>query len=199
MSQPDYIIWKIDETEDELRNSLSHPKYFAAKIANLKPGSRRLLEILAVRRALKELFYGEEQEVFYDEHGCPSLAPGKPCISISHTHGYAAVITSDVPVGIDIERIGNRVERVVSHFLKPEETVTLALYSEQVPALHLAWSAKEAAFKILGQKYFDLQKLTTVTSIDVTHKMLTLAVEGHDKPLIVHYDYTEDYVLAYVM
>lgn len=199
MSQPDYIIWKIDETEDELRNSLSHPEYFAAKIANLKPGSRRLLEILAVRRALKELFYGEEQEVFYDEHGCPSLAPGKPCISISHTHGYAAVITSDVPVGIDIERIGNRVERVVSHFLKPEETVTLALYSEQVPALHLAWSAKEAAFKILGQKYFDLQKLTTVTSIDVTHKTLTLTVEGHDKPLIVHYDYTEDYVLAYVM
>ena len=199
MSQPDYIIWKIDETEDELRNSLSHPEYFAAKIANLKPGSRRLLEILAVRRALKELFYGEEQEVFYDEHGRPSLSPGKPCLSISHTHGYAAVITSDVPVGIDIERIGNRVERVVSHFLKPEETVTLALYSEQVPALHLAWSAKEAAFKILGQNYYDLQKFTTVTSIDVAHKTLTLAVEGHDKPLIVHYDYTADYVLAYVM
>ena len=59
MSQPDYIIWKIDETEDELRNSLSHPEYFAAKIANLKSGSRRLLEVLAVRRAIKELFFGE--------------------------------------------------------------------------------------------------------------------------------------------
>lgn len=195
---PDYIIWNINETEEELRKSLSHPEYFAEKIANLKPGSRRLLEILAVRRALKELFYGEEQEVVYDEHGKPSLKAGKPYISISHTHGYAAVISSDVPVGIDIERIGNRVEKVVSHFLKQEELVTLALYSEAVPALHLAWSAKEAAFKILGQEYYDLQHLTTISHINVAQKTMSLNVEGRPQSLIVHYDYTEDYVLAWV-
>ena len=194
---PDYIIWNINETEEELRASLSHPEYFAEKIANLKPGSRRLLEVLAVRRALKELFYGEEQEVVYDEHGRPSLKAGKPYISISHTHGYAAVISSDVPVGIDIERIGNRVEKVVSHFLKQEELVTLALYSEAVPALHLAWSAKEAAFKILGQEYYDLQHLTTISHINVSQKTMSLNVEGRPQSLIVHYDYTEDYVLAW--
>lgn len=198
MSAPDYIIWKITEAEDELRFSLSHPEYFAEKIANLKPGSRRLLEVLAVRRALKELFYGEEQQVSYDEHGKPSLPDGKPFISISHTQDYAAVITSDVPVGIDIERIGNRVQKVVSHFLKEEELVTLSMYSEQVPALHLAWSAKEAAFKILGQKYYDLQHLTTVTGLDTTNKTLLLAVNDRPQPLIVHYDHTEDYVLAWV-
>lgn len=195
---PDYIIWNINETEEELRASLSHPEYFAEKIANLKPGSRRLLEVLAVRRALKELFYGEEQEVVYDEHGRPSLKAGKPYISISHTHGYAAVISSDVPVGIDIERIGNRVEKVVSHFLKQEELVSLALYSDAVPALHLAWSAKEAAFKILGQEYYDLQHLTTISHINVAQKTMSLNVEGRPQSLIVHYDYTEDYVLAWV-
>lgn len=195
---PDYIIWNINETEEELRACLLHPEYFAEKIANLKPGSRRLLEVLAVRRALKELFYGEEQEVVYDEHGRPSLKAGKPYISISHTHGYAAVISSDVPVGIDIERIGNRVEKVVSHFLKQEELVTLALYSEAVPALHLAWSAKEAAFKILGQEYYDLQHLTTISHINVAQKTMSLNVEGRQQPLVVHYDYTEDYVLAWV-
>lgn len=195
---PDYIIWNINETEEELRACLSHPEYFAEKIANLKPGSRRLLEVLAVRRALKELFYGEEQEVVYDEHGKPSLKAGKPYISISHTHGYAAVISSDVPVGIDIERIGNRVEKVVSHFLKQEELVTLALYSDAVPALHLAWSAKEAAFKILGQEYYDLQHLTTISHINVAQKTMSLNVEGRPQSLIVHYDYTEDYVLAWV-
>ncbi len=195
---PDYIIWNITETEDELRQSLTHPEYFAEKIANLKPGSRRLLEVLAVRRALKELFYGEEQEVVYDEHGKPSLKAGKPYISISHTQGYAAVISSDVPVGIDIERIGNRVEKVVSHFLKQEELVTLALYSDTVPALHLAWSAKEAVFKILGQEYYDLQHLTTVSHFNVAQKTLLLNVDGRQTPLIVHYDYTEEYVVAWV-
>ncbi len=196
---PDYIIWNINETEEELRQSLSHPEYFAEKIATLKPGSRRLLEVLAVRRALKELFYGEEQQVIYDEHGKPSLAAGRPYISISHTQGYAAVISSEVPVGIDIERIGNRVEKVVSHFLKQEELVTLALYSDTVPALHLAWSAKEAAFKILGQEYYDLQHLTTVSHINVAQKTLLLNVEGRQTPLVVHYDYTEEYVVAWVI
>ena len=195
---PDYIVWNINETEEELRASLSHPEYFAEKVQTLKPGSRRLLEVLAVRRALKELFYGEEQQVVYDGHGKPSLPAGKPCISISHTDGFAAVITSEVPVGIDIERIGNRVEKVVSHFLKEEERVTLALYAEYVPALHLAWSAKEAAFKVLGQKYYDLQHLTTVLSIDVANKVLLLAVDGREKPLSIHYDFTETYVLAWV-
>ena len=198
MDQPDYIIWKITESEEELRAQLSHPELYADKVARLKPGSRRLLEVLAVRRAMKELFYGEEQEVVYDEHGKPSLKAGKPYISISHTHGYAAVISSDVPVGIDIERIGNRVEKVVSHFLKQEELVTLALYSEAIPALHLAWSAKEAAFKILGQEYYDLQHLTTISHINVSQKTMSLNVEGRPQSLIVHYDYTEDYVLAWV-
>ena len=59
MSAPDYIVWKITESEDELRASLSHPEYFEAKIRNLKSGSRRLMEILSVRRALKELMQGE--------------------------------------------------------------------------------------------------------------------------------------------
>lgn len=210
---PDYIVWNINETEEELRASLSHPEYFADKVQNLKPGSRRLLEVLAVRRALKELFYGEEQRVVYDEHGKPSLADlataaktaetssqGKklPFISISHTQGYAAVISSKVPVGIDIERIGNRVEKVISHFLKEEELVTLSMYTDQVPALHLAWSAKEAAFKILGQEFYDLQHLTTVTHVDTEKKILLLAVKGRTQPLIVHFDSTDEYVLAWV-
>ena len=206
MSAPDYIVWRINETEEELRASLSRPELFAEKVQNLKPGSRRLLEVLAVRRALKELFYGEEHQVIYDEHGKPSLAVPEdhsdgrklPFISISHTQDYAAVISSETPVGIDIERIGTRVQKVVSHFLKEEELVTLSLYTEKVPALHLAWSAKEAAFKILGQAFYDLQHLTTVTHIDTEKKTILLTVKGRPQPLIVHYDYTEDYVLAWV-
>lgn len=210
---PDYIVWKITETEEELRDSLSHPEYFAEKVANLKPGSRRMLEVLAVRRALKELFYGEEQLVVYDEHGKPALksimseksgvscVDGEekiPYISISHTDGYAAVITSEEPVGIDIERIGKRVERVVSHFLQPQELVTLSLYEDQIPALHLAWSAKEAAFKILGQDYYDLQHLTTIMHIDTSRKMMMMSVADWEKPLTIHYDFTEEYVLAWL-
>lgn len=199
----DYIVWKITESEEELKASLHHPEYYAEKVANLKPGSRRLLEVLAVRRALKELFYGEEQRIVYDAEGRPFLADDKgsteasPYISVSHTQGYAAVITSAYPVGIDIERLGQRVQKVTSHFLRHEELSLLAISSDIDLALHLAWSAKETAFKVLGRDYYDLQHLTTVLHINWEKKVLTLAVEQHEMPMSIHFDYTDEYVLTY--
>lgn len=206
---PDYIIWKMNESEEELLSSLSHPEYFAKKIAQLKPGSRRKLEVLAVRRALKELCYGQEQQVIYSADGAPMLLTpyidneGEvfPYIGISHTDGYAAVALSASPIGIDIERRGNRVQRVVSHFLKPEEIALLTLTSDPDLAIHLAWSAKEAAYKILGKEYYDLQHLTSVIWVDIqtdTAK-LNLKVEGRDKPLTVHFALHPDYVFAWVI
>lgn len=206
---PDYIIWRIDETEEELLASLQHHEYFAEKIARLKPGSRRKLEVLAVRRALKELCMGEEQLVDYDDDGKPVLSQSFvneegevfDYISISHTDGYAAVSLCQQPVGIDIERRGTRVQRVVNLFLKPEEISLLMLSGNEELALHMAWSAKEAAYKILGKPYYDLQKLTTVSFIDLVSDvpLLKLQVEGKSEPLTVRFSLHEDYVFAYVV
>jgi len=198
----DYIVWKITETEEELRASLLHPEYFAEKVANLKPGSRRLLEVLAVRRAVKELFYGEEQRIGYDSEGRPHLEPQTNCqqplphISISHTTGYVAVIADDKPVGIDIEQRGRRVPKVTSHFLSHEELAMLSLMPDVDLSLHLAWSAKETAFKVLGRAYYDLQHLTSVIRIDWKKRVLTLAVSGREA-MEIGFDYTDDYVLTY--
>ena len=199
MSAPDYIVWKITESEDELRASLSHPEYFEAKIRNLKPGSRRLMEILAVRRALKELMQGEEKPIVYDRFGKPSIdEPDAPFISFSHTRDYVAVISSDVPVGIDIERRADRVQRVVKQFLTPDEIAVLALTPDIDLAFHLAWSGKESAFKVLGQSFYDLRKLTSIVHVDMDQKRVLLHVEGREVPMSIHFDYTDDYVLTWV-
>ena len=199
MSAPDYIVWKITESEDELRASLSHPEYFEAKIRNLKPGSRRLMEILAVRRALKELMQGEEKPIVYDRFGKPSIdEPDAPFISFSHTRDYVAVISSDVPVGIDIERRADRVQRVVKQFLTPDEIAVLALTPDIDLAFHLAWSGKESAFKVLGQSFYDLRKLTSIVHVDMEQKRVLLHVEGREVTMSIHFDYTDDYVLTWV-
>ena len=199
MTAPDYIVWKITETEEELRASLSHPEYFEAKIRNLKPGSRRLMEILSVRRALKELMYGEEKRIVYDRYGKPSIdEPDAPFISFSHTKQYVAVITSDVPVGIDIERRGDRVQRVVPQFLTPDEVTVLSLTPDIDLAFHLAWSGKESAFKVLGHSFYDLKKLTSIVCVDMERKLILLHVEGRELPMRIHFDFTEDYVLTWV-
>lgn len=199
MTAPDYIVWKITESEEELRASLSHPEYFEAKIRNLKPGSRRLMEILSVRRALKELMYGEEKRIVYDRFGKPSIdEPDAPYISFSHTKQYVAVITSDVPVGIDIERRVDRVQRVVPQFLTPDEVTVLSLTPDIDLAFHLAWSGKESAFKVLGQSFYDLKKLTSIVCVDMERKLILLHVEGRELPMRIHFDFTEDYVLTWV-
>ena len=199
MTAPDYIVWKITESEEELRASLSHPEYFEAKIRNLKPGSRRLMEILSVRRALKELMYGEEKRIVYDRFGKPSIdEPDAPYISFSHTKQYVAVITSDVPVGIDIERRGDRVQRVVPQFLTPDEVTVLSLTPDIDLAFHLAWSGMESAFKVLGQSFYDLKKLTSIVCVDMELKLILLHVEGRELPMRIHFDFTEDYVLTWV-
>lgn len=199
MTAPDYIVWKITESEEELRARLSHPEYFEAKIRNLKPGSRRMMEILSVRRALKELMYGEEKRIVYDRYGKPSIdEPDAPFISFSHTKQYVAVITSDVPVGIDIERRGDRVQRVVPQFLTPDEVTVLSLTPDIDLAFHLAWSGKESAFKVLGQSFYDLKKLTSIVCVDMERKLILLHVEGRELPMRIHFDFTEDYVLTWV-
>lgn len=199
----DYIVWHINESEEELRAQLQHPEYFAQKLQNLKSGSRRLLEVLATRVALKELFYGQEQQVVYDADGRPSLVGERAHISISHTTDYAVVIASNIPVGVDIERRGQRVARVANRFLKPEELSRLLLLSHDDDELlnlmlHLAWSAKEAAFKVLGRAYYDLQRLTTITQLAMSEQQITLAIEGRNKPMTLHFYYNEDYVLVWV-
>ena len=199
MSAPDYIVWKITESEEELRASLSHPEYFEAKIRNLMPGSRRMMEILSVRRALKELMYGEEKRIIYDRYGKPSIdEPDAPYISFSHTKQYVAVIASDVPVGIDIERRGDRVQRVVPQFLTPDEVAVLSLTPDIDLSFHLAWSGKESAFKVLVQSFYDLKKLTSIVCVDMDRKLILLHVEGRELPMRIHFDFTEDYVLTWV-
>lgn len=198
------LISPIDQSEEELLAQLQHPEYFAQKVERLKPGSRRRLEVLATRVMLKQLCGGEEQRVVYDEHGAPRLVCDSgtaPYLSISHTQGYAAIILSaDGPVGIDIEQRGRRVMRVVSHYLMPDEETLLhavtATDEQYLLALHLAWSAKEAAFKVLGPDYYDLQHLTRITALDWQQRTLTLYVHAQSQPMILHFDYTDDYVLV---
>lgn len=194
-----FHILPIPSSAEPLLQQLTRPELFAAKVERLKPESRRLREILTTRVLLKQML-GQEVEVLYDVEGRPALAAPfvHLYLSISHTDGYAAVILEEKPCGIDIERRGNRVQKVVSHFLTPDEEALLSGHTDPQLALHLAWSAKESAFKVLGKDYYDLQNLTSVIAIDEQSHVLTLSVVGRDNPLSIHYAVHPDYVLTWL-
>ncbi|MCM1110095.1 MAG: 4'-phosphopantetheinyl transferase superfamily protein [Clostridium sp.] len=67
-------------------------------------------------------------------------------LSHSRTHLALAVSRDGHPVGIDIENQTNRLQRLASQFLNAEEREIWCASSER---LLMAWTAKEAAFKLM--------------------------------------------------
>ena len=109
---------------------------------------------MSVRVLLKALC-GEEKEIAYYSSGRPYLKDGSRYISISHTRGYVAVaLHSSCEVGMDIEQYGTRVRKVASRFIRSDEEPAM-MEGDEVYALLLHWSAKEALFKLMGVEEVD--------------------------------------------
>ena len=141
-------IWHITETSDELYALLGMPCYDAQLLA--KKNESRRAEWLAVRLLVKELF-GSECEVAYHPTGRPYLKHGTAHISISHTKGFAAVAYHHAaPIGMDIEYLSSRVERIASRFTTQAEASYIDVLEEPVRQMYhlINWSAKETLYKL---------------------------------------------------
>ncbi len=87
----------------------------------------------------------------YEPSGRPYLSnhPDRS-LSISHTEGYAVCALGDKPLGIDIERRGKQIMRVIPRFLHQEEQSLVQHHAQDELIAHLLWSAKEAAYKLIN-------------------------------------------------
>lgn len=141
-------IWHITETTDELYALLDTEKY-DSQLLGMKNEVRRA-EWLAVRLLVKDLF-GPEAEVAYHPTGRPYLKNSTTHISISHTKGFAAVAYHhEAPVGMDIEYLSSRVERIALRFTTRDEASYIDRHDESVRQMYhlINWSAKETLYKL---------------------------------------------------
>ena len=141
-------IWHITETSEELYALLATHRY-DAQLADKTHEARRA-EWLAVRLLVKELF-GPECEVAYHPTGRPYLKGSNIHISISHTKSFAAVAYHhDAPIGMDIEYLSSRVERISSRFTTEGEASYIDVHDEHARQMYhlINWSAKEALYKL---------------------------------------------------
>lgn len=142
-------IWHITETSAELYSLLDTHRY-DGQLAE-KNNEARCAEWLAVRLLIKDLF-GSDAEVAYHPTGRPYLKGGDVHISISHTRGYAAVAYSNAgSIGLDIEHISDRVERIAARFTSPAESEYIDIHEQSERQLYhlINWSAKETLYKLL--------------------------------------------------
>lgn len=126
----------------------------------------------------------------HNEDGAP-LVDGYH-ISLSHTEGWAAMILSEThKVGVDIEYVSERVNRVASRFIRwDEQQSTLA---ERL----IAWCAKEAVYKFFTEQHLEFDEMRLLPYSpqegEVTVENLRQQVR-----VAVAYEVNDRFVLAYV-
>ena len=119
---------------------------------------RRRVEWLASRYLLHELSgRSERADCLKDEFGKPYLVGSEYQISLSHSHGLAAVIAAPQAVGIDIQLEVPKIERIAHKYMRPAEMDSLS-EERRITHLHLYWGAKEALFKAYGRKEVDFKQ-----------------------------------------
>src|SRR5882762_7944694 len=148
----EFAIWKIEEQADELYSQLRLDEQEQAHYESLKVGKRNL-HWLGTRVLLRKMLHTDEYiDCQVDAHGKPYLVNLPYHISLSHSFDYAAVMISKThKVGIDIEQIKQKVERIAGKFLRPEELAFIGI-DKRVEQLYVCWCAKEAVYKCNGQK-----------------------------------------------
>ena len=87
------------------------------------------------------LTFNQNQVIEYKPTGKPILSKG--FISISHSHSYIIVAFSKTePIGIDIELISEKINKVKSKFLHPKDRYV------NLKELTQLWTIKEAFYKL---------------------------------------------------
>lgn len=171
---PPWGVWKIEEGEAELLSRLTRGDYPLLP-AEIRTEKRRR-EWLAVRVLLKELLGGETR-IAYRPDGAPCLPEKQMHISISHTKGFAAVILHEQsPVGIDVEYLSDRIRKVRSRFLCPEEDAMIDA-GHETEHLLLCWCAKETLFKLMGRRGVDFREHLHVQPFAYTESGAMTVVE----------------------
>jgi len=94
-------------------------------------------------------------EIQYKNDGKPFLTDSGDYISISHSQNFIGFLKAPFNVGLDIEEINERVLKIKQRFLNANEQL---LFGPSVLNLTIAWTLKEALFKLNERKGIDFRK-----------------------------------------
>jgi len=195
-------VWKIEETVEELLSQIRFSNGDKETFERFKNKSRQahwLSYRLAIRRLLGD---PKELEFYYDEHGKLHFKNEEYNLSVSHSGDYAAVIINhNHCVGIDIEKLSDRINNVSLKFLSVEELIKVDENNNK--QLTCLWSAKEALYKLYGKGELVFDKNIIVEPCDVESESGNfrgwIIKDDFKKEYLLKYFFIEDYVLVYTV
>lgn len=195
-------IWEINESVEQLYAQINLSEDEEEIFSSLKTPTRKR-HWLAYRMILPYLVREHElSAITYDEYGKPYLNNGVRHISVSHSGKYSALIASPkYTVGIDIERMEEKIKRISHKFLNESE-----LYENgkvlSVEQLYVIWAAKETLYKLHGKRDILFREHIyiepfTVEEHGVVHG--TIKTDYDEKIFPIEYQLLDDYILAYAL
>lgn len=146
-------VWKITEPEDFF--------FQETRVRPLISNAHKRLQHLAGRYLLKLIepsFPINKIEILQSKK--PHLPEKEFHFSISHCRDFVAVFIAPQPVGVDVELVDEKVNRIKNKFLSVEELQLLNGLNgaDYLKTLTLFWSCKETMFKWYGKGRVDFKK-----------------------------------------
>ncbi|MFN8344724.1 MAG: 4'-phosphopantetheinyl transferase superfamily protein [Spirosomataceae bacterium] len=171
------LIWEIAEPKEELQRGLIiHPEEWEEYHSISHP--QKQLEWLSGRRAMQSLIEskgGKYEGMVKDEYGKPHLKNKIAEISLTHTWHYIAVaMHPDTPIGIDLERIAEKLARVAPKFLSEPESQYAA---HNLKRLCTYWCGKEALYKLHGTRQLSFRDNIFVDNFSDDDHFLTGSIQ----------------------
>jgi phosphopantetheinyl transferase len=164
------LLWRAEEESAWFKEQLNVAPELWEEYESLASEAIRH-RWLASRYAVQQVSQQSPLKLIKETSGKPILLESESHISLSHCEGYVAAIHGDAPVGIDVERISHRAQKIKNYFLRDEE---LVLLGEENEALILAWSAKESIFKWYGKKNLGYKSQLCIRSIDFEGQVMEM-------------------------
>jgi 4'-phosphopantetheinyl transferase len=183
------LLWKAEEESDWFKEQLILVPDLWKEYESLMNQTIRH-RWLASRYAVQQVSQQSPLELIKDQSGRPYLGvEGKP-VSLSHCEGFVAAIHADVSVGIDVERISSRVQKIKNYFMRDEELDLLGIDNEP---LILAWSAKESIYKWLGEKHLGYKSQLCIRSINFMSQAMEIEINTKDHNLVQPVFFRQDF------
>lgn len=200
--KPDVVsaLWQITESKAELKQLLGLDFFEQNMHERMELGSA--LHYLASRVLLARQFLNTKCHLHKNEFNKPLLEINGEhhFVSITHSHDFAAIIFSKTKeVGIDLELIDKRINKVAHKFMNESE-IQFAGNENQITEKTIIWSAKETLYKIYGEKEVDFKLNLFIEPFHLTEEgtlYTHIKKENYMNTIEIKYQCFKNYVLTY--
>ncbi len=179
-SQTVVKIWKIEESYTSLLTPLTLKPESLERVLGMKSELHQR-GFLSVRHLLMLLGY-TDFDLFYDKNGKPHLKDGKQ-ISITHSFEYAAVIISDLKIGIDIEKQRDKIAVIAHKFIDYEFQYLNKTALDYRRKLTVIWCAKESLYKLFATPGVSFKNNFLVIPFEIKDTQTVAWIDYNNTPL----------------